>query len=227
MSLLPSTRSIPGAVSAGLTYNKWQTLDETVNLMLPDKAFQSRGSWLIAGSALILAAFAWMEDWTLAEALEKSKNVAINHTAETPQTGLAEANLVIGRSHRFRVELAITSEQSRKGLMFRTSLPEGRGMLFTFKPPQPVKFWMKNTKIPLDMLFLAQGRVVDIQSDVPPCVKDPCPVYGPNAMVDMVVELPAGTVRRKQIVSGDTVELEEPLAGMLAPNVKAVSRDGK
>jgi uncharacterized membrane protein (UPF0127 family) len=76
--------------------------------------------------------------------------------------------------------------------MFRTELPGDRGMLFNFEEPRVARFWMKNTLIPLDMIFLRQGRVKRIIANVPPCNADPCPVYGPLTEVDQVLELKAG-----------------------------------
>jgi uncharacterized protein len=59
-----------------------------------------------------------------------------------------------GGSHRFRIELALTPEQQRHGLMFRTAMPEDHGMLFDFRLERPVSMWMRNTFIPLDMVFI-------------------------------------------------------------------------
>src|SRR5688572_12660495 len=65
---------------------------------------------------------------------------------------------------RFTVEMAVTPEQKTQGLMFRTSLPSDAGMLFDYQLPQPVSMWMRNTLIPLDMLFIgADGRVVNVR----------------------------------------------------------------
>jgi uncharacterized membrane protein (UPF0127 family) len=81
--------------------------------------------------------------------------------ASSPRAPKAENVLTIvsgGREHRFRVELARTDEERSQGLMFRTELADDAGMLFDFGPaPRPVSMWMKNTLIPLDMAFVAQG----------------------------------------------------------------------
>lgn len=82
-----------------------------------------------------------------------------------------------------------------RGLQFRSHLPANRGMLFIFKDENQIqKFWMKDTRIPLDMIWLDQeGRIIEVLEDVPPCVADPCPVYGPDEPAAYVLELNAGT----------------------------------
>jgi uncharacterized protein len=122
---------------------------------------------------------------------------------------LPEISLHLG-NQAYTLEHATTPEQSAQGLMHRTSLPENHGMLFSFPSPGPVAFWMKNTLIPLDMLFLRQGKVVYIQDDAQPCLQPsgampkPCPAYGPGGAVpvDSVIELPAGTVKAHKLSVG-------------------------
>jgi uncharacterized membrane protein (UPF0127 family) len=112
-------------------------------------------------------------------------------------------------SSRIQLEVATTPEQQATGLMFRTSLEPDRGMLFVFQPPRPTSFWMKNTLIALDMIFLYQDEVVAVIADVPPCQSDPCPTYGPgNTLVDSVLELPAGRASELGIQVGDRLEIE-------------------
>lgn len=126
-----------------------------------------------------------------------------------PQTGLPTTTMRIG-TRVYHLEVAATPEQAEKGLMYRTSLPPYQGMLFLFQPAHAVKFWMKNTKIPLDMLFLSQGKVTFIQSSAPPCLADPCAIYGPDTPVDMVVELSAGTAKKHNIGLGSRVVVRWP-----------------
>ncbi len=111
--------------------------------------------------------------------------------------------------HVFRVELATTNAQRERGLMYRTSLPADQGMLFVFPYDAPQAFWMKNTLIPLDMLFFdKQHKLVSMQLDVPPCKADPCPVYPSGKPVVYVLELSAGTAARLGITIGDTFSLK-------------------
>lgn len=91
-------------------------------------------------------------------------------------------------------ELAVTDEARAKGLMFREKLLADQGMLFVFEADGYHSFWMKNTLIPLDLLWLdAARRVVHIEADVPPCCEDPCPTYGPKIPARYVLELKAGS----------------------------------
>lgn len=108
-----------------------------------------------------------------------------------------------GRRHAFAVEVAATPEQLSQGLMFRRDLPAGSGMLFDFGSPRQVSMWMKNTLIPLDMLFMDRtGRVIHVEQYTVPGSLEP---RGPSEPVLGVLELPAGTVRRLGLKSGDRV----------------------
>jgi uncharacterized protein len=105
--------------------------------------------------------------------------------------------------HRFTVEVVATDDERAKGLMFRRELPEGRGMLFDFKSEQPVAFWMKNTYIPLDMIFIrADGRILRIAADTEPMSERLVPSGGP---VLGVLEVIAGTAKKLGIAPGDRV----------------------
>ncbi len=97
------------------------------------------------------------------------------------------------------------------GLMYRTELPPDRGMLFVFNPPRPVKFWMKNTLIPLDMLFVSNGVVKYIGADIPPCKVADCPSYGPaiNVAIDGVIELRGGSAAALKIKVGDLLRIND------------------
>lgn len=111
---------------------------------------------------------------------------------------------------RILLEVARTQQQQQIGLMYRTSLAANRGMLFSFDPPRPVSFWMKNTKIPLDMIFLQAGRVKAISANVPPCTADPCPSYGPEntIIIDQVIELRGGRAAELGLKVGDRVSIK-------------------
>lgn len=122
-----------------------------------------------------------------------------------PISALAE----IGRQ-QIMLEVARTPQQQQMGLMYRTSLAANRGMLFPFAPPQPVSFWMKNTKIPLDMVFLRDGQVKALKVNVPPCTTNPCPTYGPESeiLIDQVIELRAGRAAELALKVGDRVSIK-------------------
>src|ERR1700693_4028554 len=116
----------------------------------------------------------------------------------------AELNVVTaGGPHKFAVEVATTPAQLEQGLMFRQSLAPDSGMLFDFKSPQPVMMWMKNTLIPLDMLFVdTQGRMVNIHERAVP---ESLETIGSGAQVRGVIELNGGTAARLGIRPGDRV----------------------
>ncbi len=105
--------------------------------------------------------------------------------------------------HTFAVEIVDNDAARERGLMFRKSLPEGQGMLFDFKTEQPVNFWMKNTYIPLDMLFIRQdGSILRIAENTTPLSTRIISSGGP---VRAVLELIGGTARKLGIAPGDRV----------------------
>ncbi len=108
-----------------------------------------------------------------------------------------------------QLEVARTPQQQEIGLMNRTKLANDRGMLFPFDPPRPVQFWMRNTLIPLDMLFLRNGVVAGIAQNVPPCKADPCPTYGDrNQDIDQVIELRGGRAAELGLKAGDRLAVQ-------------------
>jgi uncharacterized membrane protein (UPF0127 family) len=105
--------------------------------------------------------------------------------------------------HIFAVELALTPEQQAQGLMYRKELPEGQGMLFDFKRDQEATFWMKNTYVPLDMIFIrADGRIHRIAANTVPLSEALVSSGGP---VRAVLEVVAGTAKKLGIAPGDRV----------------------
>ncbi|HTX86865.1 MAG TPA: DUF192 domain-containing protein [Candidatus Nanoarchaeia archaeon] len=105
-------------------------------------------------------------------------------------------------------EAAITPAQLTRGLMFRQSMPADSGMLFIFPQESIRSFWMKNTLIPLDMIFIsADDKIVDIKSNFQPCTADPCPVYQSAAPAKYVLEVKAGIIRKKGIAIGDKLTI--------------------
>jgi len=107
-----------------------------------------------------------------------------------------------------QLEVAQTPEQQAIGLMFRPPLPDDRGMLFPFQPARVVSFWMKNVSVPLDMVFLRNGKVEAIALNVPPCETEPCPTYGPNISVDAVIEMRAGRAAELGLKVGDRITIQ-------------------
>ena len=105
--------------------------------------------------------------------------------------------------HAFTVELATNDDERSRGLMFRKELPEGRGMLFDFEHEAPVAFWMHNTYIPLDMIFIrGDGSILRIAENTEPLSDRLIPSGGP---VRAVLEVIGGTARKLGIAPGDRV----------------------
>ncbi len=97
-------------------------------------------------------------------------------------------------AHRFQVEVARTTEEQARGLMNRTELPVDGGMLFPFGQPKFAAFWMRNTLIPLDMIFIrADGTIDRVAENTIPQTDDPVASGG---LVSAVLELPGGTASR-------------------------------
>ena len=128
-------------------------------------------------------------------------------TNTTPASHVAPAVDLHGQ--RFSVEFA-TDEASRvRGLMMRSTLAADHGMLFVFPDTAARAFWMKNTLIPLDILYFdADRRLVSMQLDVPPCTADPCPTYPSSAAARYVLELSAGTAQRIGAKMTDELKIE-------------------
>jgi uncharacterized protein len=123
-----------------------------------------------------------------------------------PSFALSTATLVLetqSGKHSFKIEVATTDAERQLGLMFRRSLPEDGGMLFLYPQAQPVAMWMKNTIIPLDMVFIdAFGRVRRIETHTEPFSTTPIPSDG---AVQAILELNAGTADAIGLKTGDKV----------------------
>ncbi|WP_235523839.1 DUF192 domain-containing protein [Caulobacter sp. Root487D2Y] len=148
-------------------------------------------------SALIAApAQAW-------QAKPKPAPVAA-HGAAKPSAKLDTVEILTSRGRvRFTVELAVTKAEQERGLMFRKSLAPDRGMLFPYNPPQRAAFWMKNTLIPLDIIYIApDGRVLSIARNAVPHDETPIPSGG---IIRGVLEIPGGRAAQLGILPGDRV----------------------
>jgi uncharacterized membrane protein (UPF0127 family) len=104
----------------------------------------------------------------------------------------------------FTAEIADTPETKQHGLMYRETMADDAAMLFVYKPPGTASFWMENTKLPLDMIFVQpDGAIKAIAQDAVPMSEDVITVPGP---VSAVIEVKAGTARRLGLKKGDHVE---------------------
>jgi uncharacterized protein len=121
------------------------------------------------------------------------------------------------RDVRFSVEVMTSHDDRNRGLMFRDSLPEGNGMLFVHAEEAPQAYWMKNTKIPLDIIYFDKNKkLVSAQENVPPCsAGDKCPPYRSEGDAKYVLELNAGSVAKYKIQKGDIITMDEsiPITG--------------
>jgi uncharacterized membrane protein (UPF0127 family) len=107
------------------------------------------------------------------------------------------------------LELAETEDEQRQGLMFRPSLPDDQGMLFLYEQDWAHTFWMKNTFVALDIIFLAaDGTVADMIEDVRPCKVEPCPRYTSRVPVRAVLEVVAGTAKAHGVAVGKQLSFE-------------------
>lgn len=121
---------------------------------------------------------------------------------------VAREPYVVLNGERFTVELATTQEKQALGLMFRDSLPDDHGMLFIFPDASRRSFWMKNTRIPLDIFYFdAERRLVSVSENTPPCRTRTCPVYPSKGRAKYVLELNAGSAAQLGAQPGDVLEL--------------------
>jgi uncharacterized membrane protein (UPF0127 family) len=126
----------------------------------------------------------------------------------TPTPVASGPRVVMPSSAVYKVELARTPEETTQGLMYRESLAPRTGMLFLFADASVRPFWMKNTMIPLDIIWMdADGRVVFISADTPPCKADPCPTYDPGVPARNVLEIAGGMAKAEKVEVGSTLQV--------------------
>jgi uncharacterized membrane protein (UPF0127 family) len=138
----------------------------------------------------------------VAAACQPSQGVALERSA----AGLDQVPLTIesrGKRHALIVEIARTPQEQAIGLMNRQTLAPDRGMIFPYEPAQPVAFWMKNTLIPLDMIFIRpDGTIGSIAADTVPLSLEPVPSGEP---VGAVLEIAGGRSAELGLSAGDKV----------------------
>jgi len=114
----------------------------------------------------------------------------------------------------FDAEIAVTAAERSRGLMYRDALAKDRGMLFVFPEEGRHSFWMKNTKIELDIIFISASRnVVSISRRAKPCRTEPCAIYSPDGNVAYVLEIAGGLAAAAGFAAGDLVEFREVAPG--------------
>lgn len=136
--------------------------------------------------------------------------VSVSSDCPAEPEGTSSAVVTL-RANRFAVEVANDDASRMRGLMFRQTLAQDSGMLFVFEQEQPLAFWMKNTLIPLDILYFDRARkLVSAQLDTPPCKVVYCPAYPSARPAQFVLELNAGTAKRIGLEVGDEIEFVSP-----------------
>ena len=160
------------------------------------------GAILQCGALLGLAAACSPQAGSGAPSASAAANAAVH-----PISGLPVAPLTVtsaGKVHRFRVELARTGAEQSRGLMFRTAMGADEGMIFPMDPPRDASFWMRNTVIPLDIIFIGPDRrVLNIAANAVPYDESPLASLGP---VSAVLELNGGRAAGLGIGPGDKVD---------------------
>lgn len=127
---------------------------------------------------------------------------------------LAARRPVCIRGVCFDAEIAVTADERSRGLMYRDALAKDRGMLFVFPREEDHQFWMKNTRIELDIIFIAADRrVVSITHRAQPCRKEPCDRYGPAGNAAYALEIAGGQAAAYGFAAADLVEFGEPQPG--------------
>jgi uncharacterized membrane protein (UPF0127 family) len=121
---------------------------------------------------------------------------------------MAREPYVVLNGERFTVELAETQEKQALGLMFRDSMPDDHGMLFLFPVEGMRSFWMKNTRIPLDIFYFdSELKLVSVSENARPCKTRRCPGYPSSGPAKFVLELNAGKAAELNTRPGDILEL--------------------
>lgn len=145
---------------------------------------------------LIITSLLFLTNIALADEKMPAQNLPVSYTFKSNNTVI-------------NLESAKTFEQKQIGLMGRKSMPENRGMIFIYKKASLLNFWMKNTLIPLDMIFLNNNKIVGIIANVPPCLTPTsCPSYGPGHTANQVIELNAGKAKMLKLKEGQEIKLK-------------------
>lgn len=134
-------------------------------------------------------------------------------STQTPQTAQPAASgprVTFPDGFVVHVEIAADDENRAQGLMYRDQLRPGTGMLFLFAEEGEYPFWMKNTRIALDMIWIdSNKRIAHIAHDVPPCQIEDCPSYPPHAQARYVLEVAGGVAKQHGLKDGDVLKFEQ------------------
>ena len=139
-------------------------------------------------------------------ACTRTPNVPEGPPPQQPSNG---PRVIFPDGYAVSVEIAANNELRAQGLMFRDQLRPASGMLFFFPQDGEYPFWMKNTHIALDIIWIdSQKRIAHIGHDIPPCKIENCPNYPPNAISRYVLEVAAGVAKQHGLKEGDVLRFE-------------------
>jgi uncharacterized membrane protein (UPF0127 family) len=169
---------------------------------------QYRGLRVRGRSAVATLLFAWTLSTPLVTStwgvIGPGTQGARASTAADRDDRRALAHLPGGRE--IAVEIADTPQSRMRGYMYRQEVGENDGMIFVFPEPSFHPFWMKNTLVPLDMIWMDENfKVLYVEASAPPCKSNPCPTYGPMHKASYVLEFQGGTAARENIVVGSRI----------------------
>lgn len=173
---------------------------------------------LMGAMVVVSLAFSGCADPSYSGRSATAGSAALGQVADAGANLLADANKVLPKillrienngeiKARLSVEVAKEDLDRQRGLMFRQELAEGTGMLFVFERPEMLSFWMKNTLIPLDMIFVdANHKILRIVEWAMPCKTDPCPSFGSLAKAQYVLEVGGGVSKKLDLQVGDELK---------------------
>lgn len=129
-------------------------------------------------------------------------------------------NFVLIKNKKIILEIADTESKRAQGLMYRDNLKKDFGMIFIFEQPQRVNFWMKNVKIPLDIIFIRNDKVINIYNSANPCQSDYCEIYPSENIIDYTIELNSGFCDANNIKIGEKIKLNSNIQEYFRKNKK-------
>ncbi|OGI00014.1 MAG: hypothetical protein A2039_02275 [Candidatus Melainabacteria bacterium GWA2_34_9] len=120
-------------------------------------------------------------------------------------------DFVVIKNQKVFLDVADNREKITRGLMGVDNIAENQGMVFLFKKHDYKTFWMKNMKIPLDIVFISNEKIAKIYKEVPVCEKDPCTLYGSKYKIDSVIEFKKGFCEKYNVKVGDKIKFSQDI----------------
>lgn len=161
-------------------------------------------------NALFLAAVVLLVSFGCVQ--QQAQSPEQGYLKTVPETGIdavgkTENTACFSSGECIGLEIARTEEERARGLMFRQELDYNKGMLFVFEEPENYSFWMKNTLIPLDIIWIGRNeKIVQIEKAVP-CTQEPCKIYSPKGNALWVLETNQGFAEKNSLQEGQKVFL--------------------